>query len=197
MTITHADLVEQGYQTLSQALDQLPQNFKGGASAESNPSDSTAGGSTNNISFANSVNLRGLGPNATLTLLNGHRLPATPSGGPVDISGIPVSAIDHIDVLTDGASAVYGSDAIGGVVNIVTRKDFSGVETGARINSITNGKTPNYGGDVIGGYSWGTGNAMMAFDYEKDNPLFSQNRSFTQSYETQESLLPKNEIWTI
>ena len=74
------------------------------------------------------IDLRGLGSQRTLVLLDGRRLPKSPSlGDSVDLNSVPMAAVERIEILTDGASAVYGSDAIGGVVNIITRKDFEGV----------------------------------------------------------------------
>jgi iron complex outermembrane receptor protein len=192
--ITHDDLLDQGYSTLSQAIDQLPQNFKAGASAESNPINSAGANSANNFTFANSINLRGLGTNATLVLLNGRRLAPTAYGTAVDISQIPVSIIDHIEILTDGASSIYGSDAVAGVVNIVTTRDFSGVELGGRVNSITDGKAPNYGANALGGVSWGSGNLVFDFDHETDNPFLASSRSFTSQLADPTMILPSNKI---
>jgi iron complex outermembrane receptor protein len=75
------------------------------------------------------MDLRGLGAERTLVLLDGRRLPKSPlTGDSVDMNSVPMAAVERIEILTDGASAVYGSDAIGGVVNIITRKDFNGVQ---------------------------------------------------------------------
>ncbi|MDN4061392.1 TonB-dependent receptor [Massilia sp. YIM B02769] len=74
------------------------------------------------------IDLRGLGSARTLVLLDGRRLPKAPNvGDSVDLNTVPMAAVERIEILTDGASAVYGSDAIGGVVNIITRKDFEGI----------------------------------------------------------------------
>lgn len=79
-------------------------------------------------SFAG-IDLRGLGSDRTLVLLDGRRLPKAPNvGDSVDLNAVPMAAVERIEILTDGASAVYGSDAIGGVVNIITRKDFEGLQ---------------------------------------------------------------------
>src|SRR6185436_20355269 len=90
-------------------------------------------GASDNAFSGSAYNLHGLGTTSTLTLLNGHRLAPAGLGGLItEISQIPLSAVDHIDVLTDGASAIYVADAVAGVVNIVTRKDFRGAESGLR-----------------------------------------------------------------
>ena len=80
--------------------------------------DKTLGG-------GNFANLRGIGPTGTLVLLNGRRMATHGlSGGSVDLNAIPMEAIERVEVLKDGASAIYGTDAIGGVLNFITRKDF-------------------------------------------------------------------------
>jgi iron complex outermembrane receptor protein len=87
-----------------------------------------AGGGQNGGASTATISLRGLGSNRTLVLINGRRGAAAGGGSAVDIASIPVAAIDHIEVLKDGASAVYGSDAVAGVVNFIMRKNFSGTD---------------------------------------------------------------------
>jgi iron complex outermembrane recepter protein len=178
ITITHDDLISQGYTRLDEAFEQLPQNFTAGASQNSNPVNGAGNNASNNYSYASGVNLRGLGASATLVLLNGRRLAPTAVGGVTDISQIPVSIIDRVEILTDGASALYGSDAVAGVVNVITRKDYSGFELSGRATSITQGKAPDYDGDMLGGFAWNGGGIVLSFDHEKQNPLFARNRSF-------------------
>ena len=114
------------------------------------------------------VNMRGLGASRTLVLVDGRRLTMSPStGSSQDLNSIPMAAVERIEILSDGASAVYGSDAIGGVINVITRKDFSGVEVSVGAGQVS---VPSEGGDrengsvvfgsandttqVIGGVSW-------------------------------------------
>ncbi|SNY55288.1 iron complex outermembrane recepter protein [Arsukibacterium tuosuense] len=114
------------------------------------------------------VNMRGLGASRTLVLVDGRRLTMSPStGSSQDLNSIPMAAVERIEILSDGASAVYGSDAIGGVINVITRKDFSGVELSVGAGEVS---VPSEGGDrengsvvfgsandttqVIGGVSW-------------------------------------------
>ena len=95
-------------------------------------------------SFAG-IDLRGLGSNRTLVLIDGRRLPKAPNvGDSADLNTVPMAAVERIEILTDGASAIYGSDAIGGVVNIITRKDFDGVAAtvGYTTNSLPGGERP-------------------------------------------------------
>jgi iron complex outermembrane receptor protein len=195
MTITHDDIINQGYATLADVIFDLPQNFQGaGTSPGSNPVSGAGGSNASlNSTYASGVNLRGLGGGATLVLLNGRRLAPTAYGVAVDITQIPVSVIDRVEVLTDGASALYGSDAVAGVVNIITKNDFSGVEVGARATGMASGKAPNYGGDIVGGTSWERGGVVSSFDYEKDNPLFADDRSFSDGLPSPWNLAPKQE----
>ena len=83
------------------------------------------------------VNLRGLGSSRTLVLINGKKMPGSPvmGGGAADLNTIPFAAVERIEVMGDGASAVYGSDAIAGVVNIILRKDFEGVQVQGRMGT--------------------------------------------------------------
>src|SRR5215472_16062564 len=126
--ISSQDIRLQGTTDITDVMNQLPQNIIGGNSDFSNtssPLTSTGGFTT--------VDLRGLGPQRTLVLVNGRRLGAgDPSTSNQDVGSdidqIPVPLIERIDVVTGGASATYGSDAIAGVVNFILKKDFEGVE---------------------------------------------------------------------
>jgi iron complex outermembrane receptor protein len=196
ITLTQSELLDQGYSRLDQALEDLPQNFKGGgASSDSNGIMFTGAGSSANQTYSSGVNLRGLGTEATLVLLNGRRLPATSSGQSVDISVIPLSIIDRVEIVPDGASATYGSDAIAGVVNIITKTEYSGVDSGLRVDSIAPGKAPNDGAYSTFGTGWGDGNIIASVDFDKSNPLFARDRSFTSTAADPTSLLPDSETF--
>ena len=189
-TITHDDIINQGYTRLDQVFSQLPENSMAGASAESNPTNGLGEGASQNYSRGSGVNLFGLGANATLVLLNGERMAMSNFGQSVDISLIPVSIIDRVEILSDGASATYGADAVGGVVNIITRNDYSGTEVGGRTASISAGKAPNFGGDILHGFNWSGGNLVVDVDYEKDQPLYTDARSFTSTNGNPTNILP-------
>ena len=136
ISLDRETIVEAGQIDLGEAIRSLPQNFSGGQ----NPGiGSGAGFANSNVNSASSANLRGLGPDATLTLLNGHRLPYDSAFAGVDISSIPLAAVDRIEVVPDGASALYGSDAVAGVVNVILRRDFEGITTSAQIGASTDG----------------------------------------------------------
>ncbi|MCR4532822.1 TonB-dependent receptor plug domain-containing protein, partial [Acinetobacter venetianus] len=117
-----------GFATVADTLAALPQNFAGLATpaATSTGVDTTS----QNAGRATTINLRGLGPDATLVLVNGRRMAGAGGRGDLaDVSSIPTAAVERIDVLLDGASALYGADAVAGVVNIILRNDFDGAET--------------------------------------------------------------------
>lgn len=136
--VTRDDLDRAGMTSASDFVTKLPQNFGGGASVLNSPGSGSGPGAVG-------VNLRGLGNSATLVLVNGRRLaPSGFAGKTVDVSAIPISAIDRIEVLADGASAIYGTDAVAGVMNFILRKDFNGAETRARYGNISTGDASEY-----------------------------------------------------
>ncbi|WP_338589649.1 TonB-dependent receptor [Shewanella khirikhana] len=163
------DIANMGFDNLQQLLEKIPANGAGAFSTRGNSQDSTANG-------AASISLRGLGPDATLVLINGRRVAISSfaegvSNSFVDINNIPVSAIERIDILKDGASAIYGSDAIAGVVNIVLKKDIEGIEVNLGYGTATG---PSYD-EQTASLVWGTkgekGNASIILDYFKNGTL--------------------------
>jgi iron complex outermembrane receptor protein len=180
LTFDREAIDRSGYATIADFITSLPQNVKSGGNS---PDGALAAGSVGlaNIENSTAANLRGLGSNSTLTLLNGHRVAPSAYGSGVDLSMIPLSAVERIDVLTDGSSAVYGSDAVGGVINIILRRDFDGAETSARFDTLARG-----GGELkqIGqslGKSWGSGSALAVFEFQDANAIRSDQRSFTDN----------------
>lgn len=170
-----------GAATVEQFARQMPGNFASAdtiAGAGSNASLAALGDGTN--SFNNSAfNLGGLGPGATLTLLNGHRIAhAGNDGAFVDISMIPLTAVDRIDVLNDGASAIYGADAVAGVVNIITRKDFDGAESQVRYGGATEGGADSLRASQLLGTRWSTGNVMLNYEYNRKDRLDASQRDY-------------------
>ena len=141
---SRSEIERSGASTIEQFARRVPQNL-GDTSGEAVAGGAvnqagirTAGGSSDTRGSA--FNLRGLGAGGTLTLLNGRRIAGAGQGGAfVDVSLLPLSAIDRIEVLTDGASALYGADAIGGVVNIVLRQDYDGAESSLRYGFASEG----------------------------------------------------------
>jgi len=194
---TRADMEQSG----SATLDQFARNM-----AENSSSVDTIANSSSNIRFSPtsrsngintfqgaSFNLRGLGPTATLTLLNGQRLaPGGLDGSFTDISQIPLSAVDHIEVLPDGASAIYGADAVAGVVNIITRRDFTGAETWLRYGGSTEGGADEVTTSQLLGTSWSTGNVLLNYEFDDQNGLNASQRPYIPDLGGPYSLIPKN-----
>ncbi len=133
---------------------------------------------TGNFGAGVGVDLRGLGPNTTLILINGRRQPAAGTIGRfTDVSNIPLAAIDHIEVLLDGASAIYGSDAIGGVVNIVLKRNYQGAESRAR-RATYNGDSSEYELSQVFGANWSGGSLLLGYQYDHTEGLDAATRSY-------------------
>lgn len=127
------------------------------------------------------VNLRGLGSNRNLVLLDGRRIVPAGLTGVVDLNNIPLALIERTDVLTGGASTTYGADAISGVVNFITRSDFSGIDA-----TVTEGITQKGDGNTLradatigGNFDDGKGNAVFSIGYQKVKPVYQGDRDFS------------------
>ena len=192
---THQDIEQSGSATLAQFARQITANFAG-VDTISNVNSSLGilpQGASSNIFQGAAFDLNGLGVGSTLTLLNGHRIaPAGLDGSFVDISQIPLSIIDHLEVLDDGASAIYGSDAVAGVVNIVTRGDFTGAETGLRYGTSTEGGAGEYTASQLLGHSWGSGNVLFDYEYDSQDGLDASQRQWIPNQLGPFSLIPEN-----
>lgn len=187
VTVDREAIVEAGQVDLGEAIRSLPQNFSGGQ----NPGVGSGAGQRNtNVNSASSPNLRGLGSDATLTLLNGHRLPYNSAFAGVDISSIPLAAIERIEVLPDGASAIYGSDAVAGVVNVVLRRNFEGITTSGQIGASTAGGYVRQQADAVGGLRWDGGGLIAAYDFMSSSDIQASERSYTGSLGPEASLYP-------
>lgn len=171
--LTRQDLARTGRSTVGDALATLPQNFAPPAQFEGtlyNPSQ---------------VDLRGLGADNTLVLVNGRRLANSGLGSSwftsiVDLNSIPLSAVERIEVLTDGASAVYGSDAVAGVVNVILKKDYRGMEISANYGvSSEGGASERRVGFAIGGAS-GQARALLTGEYFSRGRLSPTDREFSR-----------------
>ena len=123
---------------------------------------------------ASFVNLRGLGVNRNIVLLDGTRIVPSDIGGVVDLNNIPLALIDRVDVLTGGASSTYGADAISGVVNFITRSDFAGVELAVSEQITERGDGNVFRGDLTIGANFddGRGNAVFSLGYQEADPVF-------------------------
>lgn len=188
-TISRDDFEKGGFLDVSQAINSLPQSFGGGLSLTNNVLAIPADNAAQNVSRATSPNLRGLGSGATLTLLDGGRLPSSGAGLGVDISMIPAVAIERVEVLADGASATYGADAVAGVVNIITRRHLEGVETRALYGSAGDG-LGTYRGSVAAGVNIGRFSGVLSGEYQHQDPLSAADRSATSNLPLPYDLTP-------
>ncbi|WCE05241.1 TonB-dependent receptor [Pseudoxanthomonas sp. JBR18] len=140
------------------------------------------------------ANLRGQGADATLVLLNGRRVAAHGlKGRVVDLNSIPFAAIERVEVLRDGASAIYGTDAIGGVINFITRTDYQGAEVNGMVDATEDGGGNIYRGSLLVGHGdldtdgW---NAWASFSYRKDELLRGTDRDFSNGFQPDRGLSP-------
>src|SRR5579859_5113503 len=151
-------------------------------------------GAATNIFAGSGFDLLGLGPGATLTLLDGHRIaPGGLDGGMVDVSLIPLSALDHIEVMTDGASAIYGSDAVAGVVNMVPRRALEGAETRIRYGRSTAGGAGQFTSAQLLGHAWSSGTVLLDYEYDGQQGLDVSQRRWIGSEHGPYSLVPENQ----
>jgi len=177
--ITREDIDRSGYTSIGDVMRSLPQNYNGGNNPQLTAGSAPGNDNAGSFTGGSTPNLRGLGSGSTLTLVNGHRLADDTTNGAVDISLIPLAAIERVEVVTDGASAAYGSDAVAGVVNIILKKDYNGSMT-----SVLGGGT-NQGGatekqiNQLLGKTWGSGGVLVDFEYDRTDPINSTDRSYT------------------
>jgi len=143
----------------------------------------------NGASFAN---LRGQGSSGTLVLLNNRRVAAHGlNGGAVDVNQIPFAALERVEVLKDGASAIYGTDAIGGVINFITRTDYQGVGVSGFVDITERGDSPRYRASAIAGYGdlddQGF-NIMASVSYSTAKALRGNQRDFVNTFQPDRGL---------
>ncbi len=136
---------------------------------------------TNGSDGTQNVSLRGLGANRTLVLVNGRRWVTSgiTNAALVDLNSIPISVIERIEVLKDGASAIYGSDAIAGVVNVITRKNFDGAEANVYLGSYTKGDGLQQSYDFTVGSNSDRWNAVVSLAYQTQEPVYAGDREIS------------------
>jgi iron complex outermembrane recepter protein len=172
------DIEATGTATAADFLRTLPQTFGGGPNQDTHIGQETL----TNSGLGVGVNLRGLGARATLVLINGRRVaPSGTEGEFVDVENIPLSAIERVDILPDSASATYGADAVGGVVNFVLRDRFDGAETIARGGSGTRGDLQEYLFSQTLGTSWDGGHGLVSFEFYRRGALPAADRAYAVS----------------
>ncbi len=165
-TVTREQISAAGVATVGDLLQDLP-SISGAAT---NPQVNNGGGDG-----ASTISLRGLGSERTLVLLDGRRL-----GASFDVNSIPLNLIERVDILKQGAGATYGSDAIGGVVNIVTRKDLSGVNIAYQAGRSTHGDAKTQNVELSFAQSTDRGHVMVGVNYNKQGAVSAGNRDFSK-----------------
>jgi len=170
-------LIEQsGLMNTTELLQKMTLSNGGSVPFTNNATGFTPGGT--------STSLRGLGPEATLVLVNGRRMPFYPigTGGTtafVDLNSIPLQAIERIEVLKDGASAVYGADAVAGVVNIIFRKGYDGAEASVTYGNTTNKDSSEFTANLMYGVTTDKSSIMVGANYYNREPIFNRDRSYS------------------
>lgn len=188
--ITAAQIKQAGQSDLGEVARSLPQSFGGGQ----NPGVGNTQGSGNenaNANGASTFNLRGIGPNATLTLLNGNRFGYTGVSAAIDVSAIPVAAVQRVEIVADGSSAIYGADAVAGVVNIILKPSYDGIAASARIGGSTDGGNRQQQYNILAGTSWDTGNILATYDFFHNSSIKAGDRSYARSTNPDASLYPE------
>lgn len=179
--ITREEIVKAGLTTASEIVARMSAsagNLTDGISI-------AAGGYRDQMGF-NAANLRGIGVSSTLVLLNGRRMANFASPGDdegVDLNNIPAAAIERVEILLDGASAIYGSDAVAGVINFITRRDFQGLELNAYYGDTHEGGGGKRSASISGGfgdYSKDGYNVLAVLDVQQTNRLASSQRKFVE-----------------
>jgi iron complex outermembrane recepter protein len=184
LSVTAAELRGTGATTLNEALLRIPSvTFQG-----FNKNNNNGG---RGLAF---VDLRNLGVSRTLVLVNGRRQVATSAGAgeAVDLNNIPLSLVKQVDVLLDGASAVYGSDAIAGVVNILLRDDFDGVRADSFAGLSSHGDAEELGGSVTLGKNHGRGNLTLNIEGLVRRPVLQRNRDWSRDVVTGRTYVDAN-----
>ena len=167
--------------TVESALQQLPQ-FAPSAGAQSNSGSSTPFPSPTASPGAATVNLRGLGTNRNLVLIDGRRVQPSSGSMTVDLNTIPTAAVQNVEVISGGAAAVYGADAISGVINFITRKNFEGAQFDAQYGVTQQGDGEQYSFSALLGtnYADGRGNVMFGGNYAYRGDVASKDRDWVR-----------------
>src|SRR5258706_3690003 len=191
--ITRQDIERRGFVNAEQLLMSITANGTGADNLSSNVGIQL-GTTDRNNNGNSSANLRGLGASSTLVLLNGRRIAVHGAkGNAVDLNSIPLATVERVEILKDGASAIYGTDAIGGVVNFILRKDYQGVEISAATDITEDGGGNIHRGSISAG--WGSlskdrWNVMGSLMYDKQEILRGDQRDFHNGYQPDRGLSP-------
>lgn len=189
ITITRGDIDASGYSNTGDVIRSL--TVASGSGVQPMSQGTTGFGGHSDVSYASSVNLRGLGSESTLTLIDGHRIASDGFvGSVVDVSAIPLSAIDHVEIVTDGASAIYGSDAVAGVANFILRKDYDGAQTTLHVGTSSDGGATEYQASQLVGMNWGSGGGLVSYDFYHQATLYNSSRPYSAATPGPFSLTP-------
>lgn len=171
VTVSAQDFQATGAVTIDSLINDLPQFTPSISSTSNNPSN---GGQAN-------INLRNLGSNRTLVLMNGRRVVPSNSDGSVDVNLIPTALIKNIEVISGGASAAYGSDALAGVANFILDENFSGVQFDAQYGETdrSDGKTESYSITVGGNFDDDRGNMVLSLGRSTRDVIYNAARDFS------------------
>lgn len=193
VTVSDTALENTGDVGLDQSLNELPQ-FSGGANQITSATDiqSTP---TSSPGIA-TVNLRGLGSNRTLVLLDGRRTQPANASLVVDLNTIPVAALDGVEIITGGAAATYGADAVAGVVNFRLKNNFQGVELNGQWGQSFRGDAQQYKVTALlgGNFGDGKGNAMLGLSWQKRDEVYLRDRPFFEAAFTDPNT-PGRNVW--
>jgi len=191
--ITRSDIERAGIVSAEQMVSRITANGTGADNLSSNVGIQL-GTTDRNNNGNSSANLRGMGASSTLVLLNGRRVSSHGAkGNAVDLNSIPMAAVDRIEILKDGASAIYGTDAIGGVINFILRKDFTGAEVTAFADKTADGGGDIYRGSIVGGkgnLAKDGYNIMASLTLDKQEKLAGADRSFSNGFQPARGLSP-------
>ncbi|GAA0819210.1 TonB-dependent receptor [Colwellia sp. D2M02] len=194
VTSINADAIaNSGVTDLIGLFAKLPMAGQGTFSTQGNSSDNTSNGGS-------SVSLRGLGADSTLILVNGRRVSVSPFANNidtafVDINNIPLAAIKRVDILKDGASATYGSDAVAGVINIILRDDIEGVELSAKLGDTADGGGKEQNLSMVWGNSTDKSSHTFTLDYFDREEILYGDRDYAKS-SNQAALRPNDPFAT-
>ena len=191
--ITREEIERAGITSAEELIAQITANGTGADNLSSNVGIQL-GATDRNNNGNTSANLRGLGASSTLVLLNGRRISLHGAkGNAVDLNSIPLAAVERVEVLKDGASAIYGTDAIGGVINFILRKDYSGVQLTAFTNSTQHGGGNINRGSILAGkgdLAKDGYNVMASLTFDKQEKLAGSQRSFSNGFQPARGLSP-------
>lgn len=178
LEFTREDMERSTATNVADFMREVPQTFSGSVGETVSVTlVARAGDGSDNRTRSTANDIRGLGSGATLTLLDGRRIAPSGNGDFVDISAIPLGAIERIEILPDGASSIYGSDAIAGVVNVVLRDRYDGAETTVGYGGATDGDYDETRASQTFGFSWNTGGVLAAYDFRETGALRSGERA--------------------